>query len=103
MKIAIATVEKHTDSDISNRGGRAPYYLIFDEDQNLLETIKNPFTSGGGGAGTGVAKMLSDKGVDYVVVGAVGEKMAEGLKQRGVEFYEKEGSIKDALNFITKK
>ena len=36
MKIAIASEGKDVDSEISSRGGRAPYYLIF-EDKELVE------------------------------------------------------------------
>jgi len=97
MKIAIATVDKSAQSQISTRGGRAPYYLIFNQEGELLETIKNPFSTGGGGAGTGVAKMLGDKNVDIVIAGEVGEKMAESLKNKNIEFKTKEGIAEEAI------
>ena len=99
MKIAIATVEKDVKSEISNRGGRAPYYLIF-EDKELSETILNPFQSGGGGAGVGVAKMLADLKVDAVVVAKIGEKMEDSLKEKGIEFYEREGIAEEVMEEI---
>ncbi len=97
MKIAIASVEKSEDSQISTRGGRAPYYLIFNEKKELLEVISNPFTSGGGGAGTGTAKMLADINVDIVIVGEVGEKMKELLDEKGLKILKREGVVKEAL------
>lgn len=100
MKIAIATVEKNIDSEISNRGGRAPYYLIFNEKEELMETVSNPFVTGGGGAGFGVAKMLADKGVDVFVAGALGEKAATIFKERGVQYYEKTGAVRQAVNEV---
>ena len=103
MKIAIASVEKSEDSQISTRGGRAPYYLIFNEKKELLETISNPFTSGGGGAGVGVAKMLADMNVDIVVAGAIGDKMRDLLNEKGLEILEKEGDVKDALMEIANR
>ena len=42
MKIAIASVDKDENSEISSRGGRAPYYLIFNEKREFLETVSNP-------------------------------------------------------------
>lgn len=103
MKIAVATLGKDENSDISERAGRSPYYLIFDENGKVIETIKNPFAMGGGGAGFGVAKMLADKGVDTIVAGRFGENMIEAIKSRGLEYIEAKGRIKEALMKIIKK
>jgi len=103
MKIAIATLGKDENSDISERAGRAPYYLIFDENGKLLETVKNPFGMGSGGAGFGVAKMLGDKGVDTVVAGKFGGNMVMAMKERGFEYYEAKGKPKEALAKVLKK
>ena len=90
MKIAIASEGEGENSEISSRGGRAPYYLIF-EDKKLIEAIKNPFAAGSGGAGFSIAYMLADKKVNLVVAGKVGGNMVSALKERGIEFEEKEG------------
>ena len=85
MKIAIASSGKDLNSEISDKGGRAQYYLIF-EDGNLIETIKNPFLLGGG-AGWSVAYMLSEKGVDKIfIAGDAGEKMKTALDEKGIDF-----------------
>ena len=87
MKIAVASEGKTQDSEISEKGGRAPYYLIF-ENKKLIETIKNPFASGSGGAGFSVAHMLADKKVNLVIAGKVGGNMISALKEKGIEFKE---------------
>ena len=98
MKIAIASEGKNEDSEISQRGGRAPYYLIF-EDKKLIESIKNPFATGSGGAGFSVAYMLADKKVDLVVAGKVGGNMVSALKEKGIKFKEESGKkVKDIVN-----
>ena len=99
MKIAIASEGKDKNSEISLRGGRAPYYLIF-EDKELVEALKNPFAVGGGGAGWSVAYMLAEKEVNLVVAGRAGPNMEFALKEKGLKFKQASGKVKD---FIQKK
>lgn len=90
MKIAVASEGKSLNSDISQSGGRAPYYLLF-ENKKLVEIIKNPFVSGSGGAGFSVAYMLAEKNVKLVISGKVGENMVSALKEKGIKFREEIG------------
>ena len=84
MKIAVASKGKDIESEISERGGRAPYYLLF-EDKKLIEAIKNPFAVGSGGAGFSVAYMLAEKKVDLVIAGKIGANMKSALDEKGIE------------------
>jgi predicted Fe-Mo cluster-binding NifX family protein len=87
MKIAIASEGKELNSKVSSQGGRAPYYLIFEE-KNLIETIKNPFAKGSGGAGFSVAYMLAEKKVNLVIAGKIGGNMESALENKGIKFKE---------------
>ncbi len=100
MKIAIASTTKTKEGEISPQGGRAPYYLFFDEKFELEAALKNPFASGGGGAGQAIVKILEDRGVSKVVVGKVGDNMKTALEETNIEFYEREGSILSFLEEI---
>ncbi len=82
MKIAVAAEGKDLDAFVSQRAGRAPYYLIF-EDKKLLEVIENPFVASFG-AGRNVATLLARKGVQVVVAGSFGPNMASILEQAGI-------------------
>ena len=97
MKIAIASVSREENAEISPRPGRSKFYLLFDESGKLLEVISNPFSRGGGGAGFGVAKMLADRGVDIVVGGKFGENMEGALRGRGLRYYGMTGSVREGL------
>ena len=100
MKIAIASTGKEENSEISPIAGRAPYFLIYKE-KKLLKVIKNPFSIGGGGAGTAVAKMLSDEKVESVVAGYYRENMKERLKEKNIKILEEQHiTVKEALEKI---
>ena len=93
---AIASEGKTPESQVSEKGGRAPYYLIF-KNKELIKTIKNPFATGGGGAGWGIAALLEKENIKEVYAGAFGPNMINALKQRGIKFKEVEGQVN---NFI---
>jgi predicted Fe-Mo cluster-binding NifX family protein len=98
MKIAIASNGKEINSEVSNVAGRAPYYLIF-ENKKLVNTIKNPFALGGGGAGFGVAKMLEKEKVNMIIVGHIGSNMEGALKSAGIEYKkENDKTIKQIID-----
>jgi len=97
MKIAISSESKDENSEVSQMSGRAPYYLIF-ENKKLIKTIKNPFRMGGGGAGFGVAEMLSDEKVNLVISGKFGRNMISTLEIKGIKSKEMSGiTVKEAL------
>jgi len=103
MRIAIAAENSSMDARISDRGGRAPYYLIF-ENKELVESIKNPFAVGGGGAGWSVAYMLAERNVDLVIVGRIGPNMQRALEENNVRFIEMPGrTVIEALEGIQEK
>jgi len=96
MKIAIASLGQDPSSEVSPQAGRAPYYLIF-ENGELVETWKNVFSVGGGGASLAVTKIMADKNVEKIISSNFGEKMKEALSAKGIDFEKKSGIIKDIL------
>lgn len=95
MRIAIAANKPSIDGDISDRAARAPYILIF-EDGELVETIKNPFTIGGG-AGWSVAYLLGEKNVDLFIAERIGPNMQRALEEQGIKYREMSGKVRDAI------
>lgn len=94
MKIAVATTKKGIKAKACSQAGRAPFYLIF-EDGVLVETWKNPFRVGGGGAGFSVAKAMADKEVKKIIAAQMGDKMKGALRERGIEFAEIQGTAQE--------
>ena len=62
--ICVATQEKSSEAAVSDKAGLAPYFIIFDEKGNLVESIDNPF-KGKNEAGKLMLGFLVEKGVDH--------------------------------------
>ncbi|MCD6575695.1 MAG: hypothetical protein J7K73_00880 [Nanoarchaeota archaeon] len=100
MKIAVSSEGDNESAQVSVVTGRAPYYLIF-EDEKLVEVLKNPFAIGGGGAGFGVAQMLANKGVEVVVSGKFGPNVSSFLQSKGIKIVEMSNiSVKEAVRRV---
>lgn len=96
MKIAISAKENKKEAEISELGGKAPFYLIF-ENGEQIKSISNPFLQGGG-AGVSMAKMLKDEGVELVITGKVGSKMRMALESNNIKLKEETNkNVKEAL------
>lgn len=85
MKVAIASEGDSVNDQVSTAGGRALYYLLF-EDVKQVKAIKNPFRSGGGGSGPAVASILADEGTELVIGQHFGEKMIKALEEHKVKW-----------------
>lgn len=84
VKIGVAAQAPQADAQISEVAARAPYFVIFDGQGNLLETVANPYQQAGGGAGPQVVEFLAAKGVKIVIAGEFGAKMAAAMQANGM-------------------
>ena len=100
--LAVATLEKTENSQISDKAARALYYLIFDKGGNLLEVISNPFNDATRGAGPKVADLLASKNVSLVVAGDFGHKMKSALDKKGINHHETSGIVKRVVEDLIK-
>lgn len=83
MKIFIA-VENNMglDSHIDKRFGRAEYFMVYDMDEDKIESIKeNNFKDISHGVGIKVSAMVVDLGCKAVIGAQPGPKAAEVLKK----------------------
>ncbi len=90
--------------DASSRFGRAPYFLIVEtEGDKLIESIKNPNASAGGGAGVQSGQLLADREVAAVLTGNCGPRAFEVFAAAEIDVYTGvSGSAQDTLNSFLK-
>ncbi len=101
-RIAIAAVGESVTSEISERAGRAPYYLVFDRNGVLLKSLENPSQNQGRGASPGVVNLLIKESVKTVIAGKFGDKMKKLLKMNKIEYHEHAGIAKEIVETIIK-
>ena len=85
MKIAIPSMGPSLESPYSHVFGRAPYFLIVDENGNLLEALQNPGYASRGGAGIATANFLVGKGVNVVLTASIGPNAFRVLSSVGIQ------------------
>jgi len=107
MKIAVSSIDKNIEGDVSDVFGRCPYFIIAEiENQKIerTEVIENKSTDQMSGAGISTAQLIAEKNVNAVITGNVGPRAFDVLKQFNIEVYSGSGAIKEVLQkFINGK
>jgi predicted Fe-Mo cluster-binding NifX family protein len=101
-RIAIAVTGDSVTSELSNRAGRAPYYLVFDGNGVFLKSLVNPSRSQGRRASLGVLGLLKKESVKTVIAGRIGAKMKKSLELNNIEYFERSGIAEEILETILK-
>ncbi|MGD8999798.1 MAG: NifB/NifX family molybdenum-iron cluster-binding protein [Granulosicoccaceae bacterium] len=97
MKIAIAAMTPDLDARIAKHSARAPYYLLFDEQGEMLEVVSNPFADDDRGIAPRVARLLADKGATLLVAGEFGPRFVSELEERGIDRLQRSGQVADSV------
>jgi len=85
MKIAIPSTGESFDSRISWDFGRAPFFLIIDQDSMEITAVENPYTEAQPCAGIPVAEMLAAEDVTLVIADLCGERAAGALQKAEIK------------------
>ncbi|MGD1819472.1 MAG: NifB/NifX family molybdenum-iron cluster-binding protein [Pleomorphochaeta sp.] len=102
MKIAIATVEKDLSKNINQTFGRAPYFAIYNSEDNSVEFLDNEAINAPGGAGIKASQFLVDKGIDAIIGFRLGENALKVLRGADVELFaaNSDKSIKENIDLL---
>ncbi|HPN39836.1 MAG TPA: NifB/NifX family molybdenum-iron cluster-binding protein [Melioribacteraceae bacterium] len=105
MKIAVSSMGDSINSYVSEKFGRAPYFIIYNTDDNIFVSIKNQNLDLQNSAGIKAAEIIIENGAEVLLSGHLGDK-AEGVLNKAevkiVTGYNTSIKVKDAiLNFIS--
>ena len=85
MKIAVTATGPNLDSQVEARFGRCAYFLIIDPDTMEFESLRNPNTALGGGAGVQSAQLMAEKDVKVVLTGNCGPNAFRTFGAAGIQ------------------
>lgn len=97
MKLAIAAMTPDVDSRIAKHSARAPFYLLFDEQGEMLEVVSNPFAGVDRGAAPQAALLLADQGVTLLAAGDFGPRFVSELEERGIDHIRQSGQVSESV------
>ena len=95
--IAVAADGPTADAAVSRQAARCAYFLIFDGQGELIESLANPHIQARGGAGPQVAELLAQKGVGTLIAGEFGGRMSDALQRKGMAMRIATGSALEAV------
>jgi predicted Fe-Mo cluster-binding NifX family protein len=87
MKIAITSMGDNLESKVSERFGRAPYFIIYDTDTGDFTAVKNGAEAVEHGAGPRAVKLITDSGADVIITGNLGVNAMESIKSSGMKYF----------------
>jgi predicted Fe-Mo cluster-binding NifX family protein len=101
MIIAYAAMEPVPNALIAVHSARAGFFLLVDEQGQMIETLVNPFAQVERGAAPLVAQFLADKGVGKLIAGEFGSRFVSELEEKGIDYAWMNGLVSDAIKALT--
>ena len=87
MKVCITAKGPEPTSPAEERFGRAPYFMVFDQETGTWKNIKNPHADAAGGVGPRAAQILVEEGASALITGNVGGNALNALKAAKIAIY----------------
>lgn len=101
MKIAVTSLGDNLNSNLSEKFGRCPYFIIYNTEDKSFISLQNEGINLQSAAGPKAAETIINENVDVLLTGHIGDK-AENVLQRSkiklVTGYKENLSIMEAIN-----
>lgn len=88
MKIGISAKGTTLDSLLDERFGRCEYFLIYNSNNEQINTLENRGQTAAGGAGIKAAQQLIDEKVDAIITGHLGPNAYGLIDKAGIKAYQ---------------
>jgi predicted Fe-Mo cluster-binding NifX family protein len=98
--IAVASEGRDSTADVGPIAARSRYFLVFNRQGELIDSLENPHRKTGSGAGRMVADFLAGRGVSTFVAQKFGGNIKESLERRGVSYAEYPGPAAEAVKAL---
>ena len=96
MKICVPAMGRELQEPISQHFGRAPYYLIVDQDSGDIEILENRSEHMGGSGKP--PEHIASKGAEIMICSGLGPKAIDMLRSYGIRTYVgAQGSVGEAI------
>ena len=97
MRIAVAAEGSEDTAEVNGQAARAPYFLICDGPDEVVELLENPFGQHQRAMGLRIADFLATKGVELFLARHFGEQFEQSLTQKGIQCRTTSGTVRDAV------
>ena len=98
MKICITASGEGLDSEVDSRLGRCSYFVIYDTETKLMESISNVSAAASGGAGIKAAETIANAGVNVLLTGSVGPNAFSIFSEVGIDVQVGvKGTVREAI------
>ncbi len=101
MKIAVTSLGDNLNSNLSEKFGRCPYFIVYNTDDKSFISLHNEGINLQSAAGPKAAETIINENVDILLTGHIGDK-AENVLQRSkiklVTGYKENLSIMEVIN-----
>lgn len=87
MKVCIVSLGDNLNSQVSPRFGRAPFFIVLNEEGEIEETVSNPGTQAMRGAGVAAAQEISSRGVGVLISSNVGPNAFGALSAANIDVF----------------
>jgi predicted Fe-Mo cluster-binding NifX family protein len=103
MKICITGSGGTLDDPVDPRFGRCQYFVFVDTETMQFESVSNPNTTAGHGAGIQSAQFVVNKGAKTVITGQIGPKAQDVFVAAGIEVITGvSGTVRQAIGRLKK-
>lgn len=98
MKIAISARGRQVEDLVDMKFGRTEYFVIADENGEVVDVLDNAAQSAAGGAGIAAAQAILDAGANVLITGQLGPNAMKVIKSAAIPAYQAiDGTIEDNI------